>query len=370
MREIKPGVFLIDVQDPERRVFDSLFPTDRGTTYNSYLVKGEKVALIDTADPSKKDEFARELSKVDRIDYIISNHSEQDHSGLIPFVLEKFPNAKVIATKKGREFLTDLLGLKDENFIEASELDLGGKTLRFIEFPWAHWPETMVTYLVEDGILFSCDVFGSHYAFSDIWYDDEAYEYAKEYYAEIMMPFRTIIANDLKKLDELDIKMICPSHGPLHKDPEKIISMYKDWTSNEAKRETTVLYVSMHNSTKIAVEKLAGYLVGKVNVVDISKGISMLKYLVDADTLVIATPTALGDAHPLMLFASSIISAYRPKIKRVAFVVLYEWGTRADKTLEGIFKNYEIVDTIRIRGKPSDSDFESIKKLAENLNKR
>ena len=204
-REIKPGIYWVGVIDWDRRLFDSLIPLPDGTSYNSYLIKGnEKTALIDTVDSTMPDMLLNNLSElgVKSIDYVIANHAEQDHSGAIPQVLEKYPEAKVVCTPKCKDMLIDLLIIPEEKFITVNDkeaISLGDRTLEFIHAPWVHWPETMLTYLREDKILFPCDFFGSHLATTDLYVTDEGqiYESAKRYYAEIMMPFRTSIQNNI-----------------------------------------------------------------------------------------------------------------------------------------------------------------------------
>ncbi len=181
--------------DWDRRLFDSLMPLPDGTSYNAYLIQGsEKTALLDAVDPTMENVLLSQLESVENIDYLIAHHAEQDHSGAIPRVLEKYKNAKVVATKLGKKMLMDHLPIPEERFVTVGDgetLSLGDKTLEFIHTPWVHWPETMCTYLREEKILFTCDFFGSHLATSDLYVTDEAraYEAAKRYYAEIMMPF-------------------------------------------------------------------------------------------------------------------------------------------------------------------------------------
>ncbi len=220
-RIIKPGIYFTGVIDWDRRLFDELISIPDGTSYNSYLVQGsEKTALIDTADPSKRQEFLENIQNMDiKIDYIISSHAEQDHSGLIPDVLNIYQDAKVITSPKCKEFLKELLLIDEGRFNTVNDgetISLGDKTLKFIYTPWVHWPETMVTYLKEEKILFSCDFFGSHIATSDLFVTDESivYRAAKRYYAEIMMPFRPFIQKNIEKLEPLEIEIIASSHGP------------------------------------------------------------------------------------------------------------------------------------------------------------
>ena len=203
-RMIREGVYAVGAIDWDRRLFDSLIPLPDGTSYNAYLIHGsEKRALLDTVDPSEMHVLMSQLEGVSEIDYVISHHAEQDHSGTIPAVLEKYGQAKVVSTARAKGMLVDLLAIPEERIVPVEDgetLSLGGKTLEFIHTPWVHWPETMVSYLREDGILFSCDFFGSHLATTDLYADESrVLEPAKRYYAEIMMPFRKVIRRTLKR---------------------------------------------------------------------------------------------------------------------------------------------------------------------------
>ncbi len=228
-REIKERIYWLGAVDWDRRLFDSLIPLPDGTSYNAYLIEGsEKTVLLDTVDPARAGEFMMQLDGIRKIDFIVSHHAEQDHSGSIPLVLERFPEAKVVATPKGKAILIDLLKLPEHVFVTVEDgevLSLGDKTLKFIHIPWVHWPETMATYLVEDRILFSCDFFGSHIATTDLFAHDRGrvYEAAKRYFAEIMMPFRPMIEKNMAKLAAYDIRMIAPSHGQIYDDPAWIM---------------------------------------------------------------------------------------------------------------------------------------------------
>ncbi|MBW1819091.1 MAG: MBL fold metallo-hydrolase, partial [Deltaproteobacteria bacterium] len=209
-RKLRDNIYWMGAIDWDRRLFDSLIPLPDGTSYNAYLIQGsDKTALVDSVDPPLKNELLSQLKDVPKIDYLISHHAEQDHSGTIPHILEKYPEAKLISTPKAKGMLIDLLRVSEKSFMtveDSQEISLGDKTLKFIYTPWVHWPETMVTYLKEDKILFSCDFFGSHIATTDLYVKDEGrvYEAAKRYYAEIMMPFRNVIAKNLEKLASYD----------------------------------------------------------------------------------------------------------------------------------------------------------------------
>jgi flavorubredoxin len=172
-RQIRPKIYSVGAIDWDRRLFDELIPLPDGTSYNSYLIEGStKTALIDTVDPTMGDELINHLNQlgVDNIDYVIANHAEQDHSGSLPQVLAKYPDAKVVATPRCKGMLVDLFMIPEERFVTVNDketISLGDKTLEFIHAPWVHWPETMLTYLREDKILFPCDFLGSHLATTD-----------------------------------------------------------------------------------------------------------------------------------------------------------------------------------------------------------
>jgi len=381
IQKIKDDIFFIGVRHWDRRLFDELIPLPDGTSYNAYLIKGsDKTALIDTADPSMEKNFFSQLSRAgaDKIDYIISNHAEQDHSGLIPHILEKFPDAKVVTNAKNVVFLKDLLLIPDNRFIvidDKDELNLGNKTLQFILTPWVHWPETMVTYLKEDKVLFTCDFFGSHLATSDLYTDEETiHEPAKRYYAEIMMPFRSIIKNNLRKIENFKFDIIAPSHGPIYNNPDFIINAYKDWVSDNVKKEILIPYVSMHGSTKAIVEYLVDYLLNKgVTVTPINLTVADIGQLaiklVDAAAIILATPTVLTGLHPSAAYALYLINALRPKTKYISIIGSYGWGGKALEVATSMMSNLEaeIIDPFLIKGYPKKEDFTKIEELANKI---
>ena len=174
-REIKPAIFWVGAEDWDRRMFDELIPLPDGTSYNAYLIKGsEKTALIDTVDPTKEDVLCEHLDSlgITDIDYIICNHAEQDHAGAIPRVLAKYSRSKVVCTPKCKTMLIDHLHIPPDGIMTVEDrqvISLGDKKLEFIYAPWVHWPETMLTYVREEKILFPCDFFGSHLATSELY---------------------------------------------------------------------------------------------------------------------------------------------------------------------------------------------------------
>ncbi len=381
-KKIKNNIFYVGAADKDRRIFDQLIPLPDGTTYNSYIIIGsEKIALIDTVDASMPEVILKNLMdlNISRIDYIIAHHGEQDHSGSIPDVLKAYPMAKVVTNAKCKSELMDLLLISEDKFIviqDGEEVSLGDKTLRFIFAPWVHWPETMLTYLPEDKILFSCDFLGAHYPADNLFLEDvkEIYKPAKRYFAEIMMPFRTSIRKNLEKIKELDIRIIAPSHGPLHESKDFIIGCYNDWASEEVKNVAVVPYISMHGSTdKIAqyfinslIEK--GVIVESFNLADADIG-ELAMSLVDAATVVLGTPTVLIGPHPKAVFAAYLVKVLRPKVKFLSLIGSYGWGTKVVEQVAEMLGslNAEIIEPVIVKGYPKDPDFVLLDELAEKI---
>ncbi len=376
-RKIKDNIYWMGSVDWDRRLFDALIPLPDGTSYNAYLIKGsEKTALLDSVDPPMAHELLSQLEGVSQLDYVISHHAEQDHSGTIPLVLEKFPDAKLVSSTKAKGMLMDLLQVPEESFktVEDGEtLSLGDKTLKFIYTPWVHWPETMVTYLEEDKILFSCDFFGSHIATTDLYVTDEGrvYEAAKRYFAEIMMPFRSVIQKDLEKLASYEIEMIAPSHGQIYPQASFIIDAYRDWVLGPLRNRVVLPYVSMHESTRQMVDRFVSALVEKgvgveqFNLVDTDIG-KLAMALIDAATIVIGTPTILAGPHPYAAYAAFLANALRPKVKFLSIIGSYGWGGKTVEVLAGMIPNLkvEIIDPVLCKGVPSEDDFKALDTLA------
>lgn len=382
-RTLTPRVDLIGAVDWNRRLFDALIPLPDGTSYNVYLVKGsQKTALLDSVDPSKASVLKEQLASVKKIDYLIAHHAEQDHAGMIPWVLEKYPEAILICTPKAKGMLLDLLDFPAERIQTVSDgetVSLGDLTLEFIYTPWVHWPETMVTYLREEKILFSCDFFGSHLATSDTFVTDEEHTLrsAKRYYAEIMMPFRIPIQKNLERLAPYDIKMIAPSHGPVYDKPSLIIDAYKDWVSAPPKNKVVLPYITMHESTGMLVERMVSALTARgihvqpfdLTVADIGE---IAMELVDSATIVLGTPILLGSAHPTAAYAASLANALKPKTMFAAFLVSYGWGPGAVERLPELIAGLKVeaIPGVYVRGMPRQADLEAVDKLAEVIHQK
>ena len=382
MRTLKPNIYSVGAIDWDARLFDRLIPLPDGTSYNAYVVRGsEKTVLLDTVDPALTPVLLNNILKtgIDKLDYVIAHHGEQDHSGSLADVLLMYPEAKVVTNPRCKQMLMDLLDVEDEKFITVDDgqtLSLGDKTLQFVYTPWVHWPETMSTYVPEDKVLFSCDFFGAHLATSSLFVDDEGavFEAAKRYYAEIMMPFRKQINANLAKLDELDIEIIAPSHGPAYDKPAFIIDAYKDWVSDSVKNKVVVPYVSMHGSTGQMVSHLVEALRDRdimvkqfeLSTVDLGK---LAIGLVDAATVVIGSPTVLAGAHPAAAYAAFMCNAIRPKAKFASIIGSFGWGGRTVEQLTGLMSNLkvELLEPVLVKGQPKEDTFVAIDQLADKI---
>ncbi len=384
-RRIVEGVYAVGAIDWDRRLFDELIPLPDGTSYNSYLVVGsEATALIDTVDPEKMDELMAHLDEVgvERIDYIVTNHTEQDHSGGIMDILGRYPDAVVVTNAKCMGLSVDHLHIPGERFKviqDGDTLSLGDRTLEFMISPWVHWPETQMTYIQEDGILFSCDFLGSHLATSDLFSNDwnAVYPAAKRYYAEIMMPFKHLIPKYLERIDGLDVNYIGPSHGPVHNEPSRILDAYKDWTSPDVTNEAIVAYVSMHDSTRRMAEHLTEALTDRgvkakmynLTVTDIG---DLAMETVDAATIVLATPTVLTGAHPTAVYTAYLINALKPKTRYMGLIGSFGWGSKVVDQMTSLLGNMkaEMLEPVLVKGLPRDEDYKALDDLADAIAQR
>jgi len=383
--EISKDVYWVGVRDWNRRLFDALIPLPKGTTYNAYVIVGSaKKTLIDTVNPGFEKELEEKISKIVNpadIDYVIMNHAEPDHAGSIPYIMSINTKAKLVTTSKGAKMAQTFFKVPEERIKVVTDgeiLDLGGKTLRFVEAPMLHWPETMFTYLQENKIIFPCDFFGAHVAKG--FYDDEVDDllvHAQRYFGEIMMPFNIMGQKALEKIKSLEIQMIAPSHGPIHRNPERILKAYRQWTSGETRQKATVVYVTMWNSTEKMIRPMVdtlaseGIEVALYNLVVADIG-DLAKDLVDSRAIVLGTPTVLGGAHPLAFYATYLVKALKPPIKYAAVLSSYGWGGGAIKHIQEVLgaTKLEIVGAMEINGPPTENDVDRIIEIGKALAKK
>ena len=382
--KLSDHVYWVGSRDWNRRVFDALIPLPKGTSYNAYLIIGDgnkENVLIDSVSWGFEEELEEKIrSLIDpaTITYIVMNHAEPDHAGAIPYMMRIASQAKLITSRRGAKMAQVFYHIPEDRIKVVSDqetLSVGGRTLRFIEAPMLHWPETMFTYLEEDKILFPCDFFGSHLAGGV--YDDEVEDlmiHAQRYWGEIMMPYRAMAVKALEKLQGLEIKMIAPSHGPVYRNPERIIQVYRRWASGETRRKATVAYVSMWNSTEKMVQQMVETLASEsievalhnLAVADIG---DLAKDLVDSRALILGAPTVLGGAHPLAVYAAYLVKALRPPTKVVALLSSYGWGGGALKQIREILGQLkvEVVGALEVNGPPTEDNMKQITEIGRVL---
>ncbi len=371
--------------DWDRRLFDELIPLPDGTSYNAYLIQGgEKTVLLDSVDPPKLSELLSHLAHlgVRRIDYLIAHHAEQDHSGSLPELLHLFPEATLVSNEKCLKMLQDHLAVPADRcqaIKDGDTLELGGKTLEFIVAPWVHWPETMLTYLRQDRILFSCDLFGAHLAQSDPFMTDPSRTAtaARRYYAEIMMPFRGLIRKHLERLSTFDIATIAPSHGVIYREPAFILDLYRDWISDRVANRALIPFVSMHGSTRRMAEHLAEALsCRKVEVELCNLTVTDLGHLaaslIDSATVVLGAPMVLAGAHPTAVSAAYLVNALRPKTRYIGLIGSYGWGGKMVEQLGGMLSSLkaEVLAPVLAQGLPTNATFQALDGLADQIAER
>lgn len=379
---IEKDVYWVGARDWNRRLFDALIPLPQGTTYNAYLVEGkEKRALIDTVNPGFHAELCDKINcvgDVTKIDYLIMNHAEPDHASGIPTILNASEKAVLVTTRKGAEMAATYFKVPESRMQivgDGDSLDLGGKTMRFIEAPWLHWPETMFTYLTEDRILFPCDFFGAHTAVG--LYDDEVQDLiplAQRYFGEIMMPFRRMGAKAMDKIKGMDISIIAPSHGPIYRNPQRILEEYRKWTAGETKEKALIAYASMWGATESMVKAMEETLssegievrVFNLSIADVG---DIARELVDSRAIVLGSPTLIGGMHPLATYATSLVNILKPPAKYAAFLGSYGWGGGALKQAQEMLHptKIEIAGAVDVHGPPGDEGLKKVTELGKVL---
>jgi len=357
--KVKNNLYYIGVSDPNIRTFDIIMKTANGTTYNAYLLKtDEGVIVFDTVKEEFQSEFFAKIESLcdyDDIKYIIMHHLEPDHSGALPTLASRAKNAKVFISPMARPMLKSIAKRDDlelENVWTNKELKLGGKTIRFLSTPNLHWPETMSSYLVEDKILFSGDVFGSHYydarLFDDLVGDfDYAFRY---YYDHIMRPFKTDVLNALRLYEKCDVDIICNLHGPIIRDnPQKYIDKYAKWSNREDKHHDkkviSIFYVTSYKNTKDmahaiydGVESIDNLIANIYDLTALDEA-NMLTILEESTGVVIGSPTINGDVPKPVWDLLSCMMLLEKKGKVGGCFGSYGWSGEAVDMMNGRLKH-------------------------------
>ena len=388
------NVHWVGAKDPGLTVFDIVIPTGHGTTYNAYLVRGsEKTALIDCVKRPFAAELFRNIEEhlpVKQLDYVVINHSEPDHAGGLVDLLERNPKVTVYLSRSAKTFVDNLVhaGYAFHLVNDGEELPLGGKTLRFLNAPFLHWPDTILTYLVEDRILFPCDFLGAHYSSPEFFNDElkkpeEARQAFEFYYSTIMRPYKEHILKAIGKVKELPVDMIAPSHGPiLRKDPLSYLAWYEERASvlsRVTEKNVAIVYASAYGNTASMAEKAAegvraaGLSATVMNSIEVPMH-RMIDEIEKSAGFLIGTPTLNSNVPQpiLMLIASLVFLNVRGM--RASVFGSYGWSGEAIKTVQEILTSMRIKvepEPVRVRMSPSEADLAACvefgKKFAEIL---
>lgn len=387
--KIADNVYYVGVSNPTLRVFDIIMCTEYGTTYNSYLVKGaDKTALIDGAHKGFEANFQENVEAITdfaNIDYMVVNHTEPDHSGAIRLVIEKNPDIVVYGTAACLKNLDNIVRLPFNRVAvkDGDTLELGGKTLTFCVSPNIHWPDTMMTYLAEDKILFSCDFLGAHFAEPTMYvhkaYKKELYEKEfKVYYDAIMGPFAKFVIRALDRIKDLDIALVCPSHGPMIMGGDIQVAMdtYRKWATPEKKTDKTVAiyYVSAYGYTRQMCQYLAEKLEAKglvVSAFDVIKtdAADIAAHLED-DCLVFGSPTLNRAALKPVLDVISSIDAVGAAGRPYATLGCFGWSGEACAQLNdrcNSIKMKQVGESVRSQFTPTDEVWAALDTLADQI---
>jgi flavorubredoxin len=386
-KEIKEGIYWIGAIDWTERDFHS-FEIVRGATYNAYLIMDDKITLVDTVKYKFFHEMIERLSKLvdlSRIDYIVSNHIEPDHSGSLAEVKRVAKDAVVICTKKAKDGLCRYFDCRDWEFKvvkTGDEIKIGKKTLSFIEMPMLHWPDSMATYIKEDKLLLSNDAFGQHIASVEMFDEElgeDAIRWAKIYYANILMPFGYLMKRKLREIEELGIKMemIAPSHGIIWKNPSRIIEAYKKWADFEAEDKLVIIYDSIYDSTTKLASAIAEGANSKVKVRLFHVGRDLwseiMTEILDAKAVAIGSPTMHNKAYPSVSGFLTYMRGLKPKNKIGVAFGSYGWSGGAVKEINSVFEElkFEIMEPLQVKYRPTEDElskaYELGVKIAEKI---
>ena len=390
VQKVSEKIYWVGGNDRRLERFENMFPIPKGVSYNSYLIMDEKTALVDTVDSAIRDQFLENIKHVldgRELDYLIINHMEPDHCGNIEELLRMYPNLKIVGNAKTFQFFEQFyVTRKPESYykvIEGDELKLGQHTLHFYMMPMVHWPEVMTTYEITEKILFSADAFGTFGALNGNIFNDqvdfEGYylDEARRYYSNIVGKYGVQVQNVLKKLSKLEIKMICPLHGPSWRtNLEYYLDKYNKWSSYTPEKKGVVLFfASMYGNTENAINVIANKLAEKgvedIRVYDVSKThpSEIISEVWKYSHLVIGSPTYNGGLYHVMDALLHEMEGLNVQNRKVALVGNYTWASSAVKVMTEYIskmKNMEIIgDPLEVNSSLKPEEEEKVNKLVD-----
>ncbi|MFX1561276.1 MAG: FprA family A-type flavoprotein [Promethearchaeota archaeon] len=385
-REVTKGVYYVGVDDHHTELFENLWDIPFGVSYNSFLIVDEKIAIVEGVKDIFSDEWLANIGELvdpSKIDYIILNHMEPDHTGSLHDIAELAPNAKIVYTDKAaaRQKSFFDVGLEEVIVEDLQEISLGSKTLQFVHTKFLHWPETMMTYIKEDEILFSCDAFGAFGSLNGLHFDNEInmeiieWE-AKRYVGTIITAYFKFVQAGIKKIKDLGvgIKMIAPSHGPIYrKDPMWIVHKYDEWSGPELEKVCTIVWGTMYGfTTRVAMnlKKDLEELGVRVKMFNVSyTGLSrIITETVRSGVIVLGAPTYDAFPFPKMWHIVDEIQGKRFPKRPIGIFGTYGWqGGGVEKMVQQLTDaRYEVLDpVVNVKARPTDEQREQVRALAK-----
>lgn len=387
--KITDKVYWIGANDRRTNLFENMWPLPNGVSYNSYLIVDEKIALVDTIEQGSADDYLEKIEELigkDRtIDYLIINHMEPDHSGAMKSIVEKYPDIKLVGNLKTFKIVESYYGYKDKwlQVEDGSEIDLGYHKLKFVMTPWVHWPETMMTYEMTDKMLFSGDAFGSFGTLDGGIFDDEIEfedyyeEEMRRYFSNIVGQYSNMVQKAFKKLDGVNIKYICSTHGPVWRsDVNKVLSLYDKWSKYESENGVVIIYGSMYgNTAKLAdfiARKLAENGIKKIRVYDASK--THISYLINEiwryKGVIMGSSAYNSGMLPTMEHLTRTLEHMGVKNHLLGIFGSYSWNGGGVKSLHKFYEKiqWELVsDPVDTKGIPGNEEFERCEAIAKAM---
>lgn len=374
--EIKKGIYWVGAIDWNVRNFHG-YLTQKGTTYNAYLIIDEKITLVDTVKPGFESEMFERISSVidpSKIDYVVCNHVEMDHSGALPAVMEKAPNAEILTCLKGSQGLKEHYygDWKFKEYKSGEGISLGERSLQFVLTPMVHWPDNMVAYMPEEKLVFSNDAFGQHYATSERFADEcntgIVFEEAKKYYANIVLPYGNQVKNVLKTVGGLDIEMIAPSHGLIWRESiGQIVEKYDQWSGNGTVKKCIVVFDSMWKSTEKMAYRIQsafeqkGYSTLLLNL-QTNHVSDIMTELIDAECICVGSPTLNSSMMPNVAAFLAYVRGLAPKNRKAIAFGSYGWNNKATELIEERLTaaGFDVLKNIKHKYVPNDERLNEI----------
>ncbi len=381
-------VHYIGVNDRKKSLFENNWPLPNGVSYNSYLIADNKSALIDTLEFGSKDDYLENIDVILEgrdLDYIIINHMEPDHSSMLGMLYRRYPNIKVVANIKAFKMADAFYGIPNESMLEVKDgdtLDLGYHKLKFVLTPWVHWPETMMTYDTQDRILFSCDAFGSFRTLDGGIFDDQIdftlYEdEMRRYFSNIVGKYSHMVQKAFAKLQDVDVKIICPSHGPVWRsNPSKPLELYDKWSNHIAEDGVVIAFASMYGNTEKMADYLAGLIADRgiknIRVYDVSKTHAsyILSDIWKFKGVILGSAAYNAGMHPMMHHLCNELEVLNPKNKNYSLFGSYSWSGGGLKSLVAFAGNMEwnlVATPVELMGSPNEQKMEGFAGIANKI---